>query len=186
MKIAAVEPTSVTVAPTPAAAFVQQAGWLLAPGSVVVALDAIDATTVRMTVADPYVSDPHDRAEADRLAADSAMMVLEQAAHGVRLLPVTNLGYVGRSRELTPAQTTFLIGLPGVQRYDMQPEDLNGDGHLAPDEIAHHIDVDTRADAERLDWLLRDHLDDGAVHAGPITFGVPNEPFRLAPVRGAR
>lgn len=149
-------------------------------------LDVVDDTTVRLLVADPFVVDPHDRNEADRLVADSARTVLEQAAHGVRLLPVTRSGYVGRISELAPAQLTFLTGLPGVQRYDLLPTDVDGDGTIAPQEAAHHIEVSTPADAERLDWLLRDRFDAGSIHDGPVSIGVPAQPWQLAQVPGAR
>lgn len=169
------------VTTSPAHDYVRAAQWLLAPGSVVVGLDVVDPTTVRMVVADPLATDPRSRMEADRLAADSAQTVLEQAAHGVRLLPTTRLGYVGQLRELAPAQLTFLTGLPGVQRYDLQPEDVDGDGLVAPDEIAHHIDVDTPFDVQRLDWLLRDRFVDGSIQDGPVRIGVPSIPWRVAP-----
>lgn len=177
MQLAAHDP----VPPSPALQYVRDAQWLLAPGSVVVGLDVLDATTVRMVLADPFATGPHGRAEADRLAADSARTVLEQAEHGVRLLPTTRLGYVGNVRELAPAQLTFLTGLPGVQRYDLQPEDLDGDGFVAPGEIAHHVDVDSPLDVSRLDWLLRDRFDEGSVHDGPVRIGVPDVPWRVAP-----
>lgn len=177
MQLAAHSPVS----PSPALQYVRDAQWLLAPGSVVVGLDVLDATTVRMVLADPLVTDPHGRAEADRLAADSARTVLEQAAHGVRLLPTTRLGYTGQVRELAPAQLTFITGLPGVQRYDLQPEDVDGDGLVAPGEIAHRVDADAPLDVRRLDWLLRDRFDEGSVEDGPVRIGVPDVPWRVAP-----
>lgn len=170
-----------TATRTPAQAYVRDAQWLLAPGSVVVGLDVVDATTVRMVVADPLATDPRGQVEADRLAADSAQAVLEQALNGVRLLPTTRLGYVGQLRELAPAQMTFLTGLPGVQRYDLQPEDLDGDGLVAPEEIAHHIDADTPQDVLRLDWLLRDRFVEGSIQDGPVRISVPETPWRVAP-----
>lgn len=87
-------------------------------------------------------------------------------------------------RELAPAQLTFLTGLPGVQRTDLVPEDLDGDGFVAPDEVTYRIDVDSADDAARVDWLLRDHFDQGTVQDGPVTIGVPENPWRLAPVSG--
>ena len=184
MQLAPTAPT--TPSHSLAEAYVRDASWLLAPKSAVLSLDPIDSRTVRVLVADPFTTDPHDQVEADRLVADSAATVLEQAAHGVRLVVSTRMGYIGHLRELAPAQMTFLTGLPGVQRYDLQPEDLDGDGRLAPGELAHHLDVDTAADQQRLDWLLRDHFDEGTVHDGPVTFSVPDQPFRFAPVAGAR
>ncbi len=184
MQLAATSPT--TPAHSLAEAYVRDSTWLVVPKSTVLAVDVVDPRTVRITVADPFATDPRDQVEADRLVADSAVSALEQAAHGVRLIVTTQLGYVGRRRELAPAQMTFLTGLPGVQRYDLQPEDLDGDGRLAPGELAHHFDVDTAADITRLDWLLRDHFDEGTIHDGPVTFSVPSNPFHLAPVRGAR
>lgn len=173
---------SAAAAPSsPALDYVRQAQWLLTPGSVVQALEAIDATTVRMVVADPFVTDPHDRVEADNLAADSARTVLEQALHGVKLLPMTRTGYVGQLRELSPAQLTFATGLPSVQRYDLVPEDLDHDGHLAPHELTHRIEVDTPADVTRLDWLLRDRFDEGSVQDGLVRIVVPERPWRVAP-----
>lgn len=172
---------SASTSAAPALAWARQAQWLLAPGSVVAGVEVVDATTVRLLVADPLVTDPHGRAEADRLAADSARTVLEQAGHGVRLLPVTRLGYVGQVRELAPAQLTFITGLPGVQRYDLQREDLDGDGLVAPDEIAHHVDADSEADVRRLDWLLRDRFTEGSIQDGPVRIGVPEHPWRIAP-----
>lgn len=170
---------------TPAAAFIAQAAWLVRPGSVVTGLVQVDATTVRMFVADPFVADPHGRAEADRLVADSALSVLDQAAHGVRLIPTTSRWYEGRLRELAPAQLTFMTGLPGVQRYDLVPHDVDGDGIVAPDEVAHRIEVDTPQDAQRLDWLLQDRFDRGSVQDGPVQVVVPERPWMLAPVSGS-
>lgn len=167
---------------SPAASFIEQAGWLLRPGSVVTGLFALDDRTVRVFVADPFVTHPRDRDEADRLAADSAMSVLEQAAHGVRLIPTTRRFYQGRLRELAPAQLTFTTGLPGVQRHDLVPTDNDGDGIIAPDEVAHRIEVDTEADAVRLDWLLRDRFDEGSVENGPVHIVVPERRWRAAPV----
>jgi hypothetical protein len=167
--------------PAPAAEYVSRAQWLLQPGSVVVGLQALDAATVRVTVADPFVTDPHDRIEADHLAADSARTVLEQALHGVRIIPVTRDGYVGRLRELAPAQLTFATGLPGVQRYDLVPEDLDHDGFLAPHELSHRIEVDTDEDVTRLDWLLRDRFDEGSIQDGLVSIVVPRTPWRAVP-----
>jgi hypothetical protein len=169
------------LAPSPAADYVRAAQWLLQPGSVVQGLQVLDARTVRVVVADPFVSDPHDREEADRLAADSARTVLEQALHGVQLLPTTRSGYVGRLRELAPAQLTFATGLPGVQRYDLVPDDLDHDGFLAPHEVAHRIEVDTPADVTRLEWLLRDRFDEGSVQDGLVKVVVPERPWRVSP-----
>jgi hypothetical protein len=181
MQLAAVNPT----APSPAATFVRDAAWLLVPGSAVVGLEAVDEGTVRMTVADPYVSDPKDHAFADAVMADSARAVLEQAAHGVRLIPVTRSGHVGRVRELTPAQHTFLVAIPGVQRYDLVGEDVDGDGFVAPSERAHHIDVESPEDGRRVDWLLRDRFDEGMVEAAPVTITLPRTPWRPLPGPGA-
>lgn len=178
--------SSAPLTPTSAAhAWARDAAWLMRPGSVVTGLQVVDSTTVRVLVADPYASG-EGRGEADRLAADSARTVLEQAAHGVRLVPTTSTGYVGRIAELAPAQLTFLTALPGVQRYDLVPEDIDRDGIIAPDEFAHHVDADSDADVQRLDWLLRDRFDEGSVHDGPVTFAVPANPWQPAPVRGAR
>jgi hypothetical protein len=160
------------------------ATWLMVPGSVVRGMRALDPSTVQLVVADPFATG-RGAEEADRLVADSARTVLEQAAHGVRLLPVTSLGYRGRLGELAPAQLTFLTGLPGVQRYDLVPEDVDHDGAIAPDEFAHHVDVESQADAARLDWLLRDRFDVGSIFDGPVSIGVPSTPFRPAPIRGA-
>lgn len=173
-----------TTAGDPASAFIAQAAWLVRPGSVVTELLRVDDTTVRLFVADPFAHDPHDRDEADRLAADSAMTVLEQAAHGIRLIPTTRHWYEGRQRELAPAQLTFLTGLPGVQRHDLLPEDVDGDGIVAPDEVAHHVEVDTARDAARIDWLLRDRFDAGSTMDGPVRVDVPEQPWTLAPVSG--
>lgn len=174
-KLAATTPAS------PAHAYVRDAQWLLQQGSVVRDLQVIDAQTVRVVVADPFVTDPHDREEADRLAADSARTVLEQALHGVRLVPTTQSGYVGRLSELAPAQLTFTTGLPNVQRYDVVPDDLDHDGFLAPHEVSHQIEVDTPADVARLDWLLRDRFDEGSVQDGLVKIVVPSRPWRVAP-----
>ena len=167
-----------TSAATPALDYVRQAQWLLTPQSVVRELQVVDADTVRMVVADQYVSDPEDRAEADRLAADSARTVLETIRHGVEILAVTSTGYVGRMRELAPAQLTFAAGLPGVQRYDLVPDDLDHDGHLAPHEVAHRIEVDTPEVAARIDWLLRDRFDEGSIQDGIVQVVVPTRPWR--------
>ncbi len=158
--------------------YVRQAQWLIGGDSVVRDLQVVDAKTVRVVVVDPFVADPADREEADRLAADSAMTVLEQAAHGVQLIAVTQSGYFGKLRELAPAQLTFTTGLPHVQRYDLVPEDLDGDGHLAPHEVSHRIEVDTEADVTRLDWLLRDRFDEGSIQDGLVRIVVPEHPFR--------
>lgn len=166
-------------APTRAQAWVQQAQWLLDKDSVVQELEVIDARTVRMYVQDPFVTDPHDRDEADRLAADSAMTVLEQTLHGVQLLPTTRTGYVGKLRELSPAQLTFVTGLSHVQRYDLVPDDLDGDGFFAPHEVAHRIEVDSSEDVEQLDWLLRDRFDEGSVQDGLVRIIVPTRPWRI-------
>ena len=125
-----------------------------------------------------FVTDPADREEADRLAADSALTVLEQASHGVQLVTVTESGYHGRLSELAPAQLTFATGLPHVQRYDLVPEDLDGDGHFAPHEVSHRIEVDTSEDVTRLDWLLRDRFDEGSIQDGLVRIVVPEHPFR--------
>jgi hypothetical protein len=169
----------------PATAFIDSASWLLRPGSVVTGLQRLDEHTVRMMVADPFVLDPADRDDADQLVADSALVVLEQAAHGVRLIPTTSHRYEGRLHELTPGELTFLTGLPGVQRHDVVPEDLDNDGLVAPDEVAHHVEVDTSRDAERLDWLLRDRFDEGSLEHGPVKVLVPAQPWTIAPVSGA-
>lgn len=158
---------------SPAQRFIDEAAWLIGGRSVVVGLTALDHTSVEVTVEDPFVNDPADRRFADRLAADSALSVLEQAARGVRLIPTTRDGYVGELRELAPAQLTFLNGLPGVQRIDLVPDDIDGDGHVAPEEAAYRVEVGTTADVARIDWLLRDRLDDGAVQDGPVQISVP-------------
>ncbi|MCW2921835.1 MAG: hypothetical protein JWL76_1709 [Thermoleophilia bacterium] len=163
---------------SPAQDYVRQAQWLLDPKSVVRDLQVVDAHTVRLVVLDPFVTDPADREEADRLAADSALVVLEQAAHGVQLITETESGYRGKVRDFTPAQLTFTTGLPHVQRYDLVPEDLNGDGHLAPEEVAHRVEVDSPQDAAHIDWLLRDRLDEHGIQPGPVRVVVPVSPFR--------
>jgi hypothetical protein len=160
--------------PTPAESYVAQASWLLAPGSVVTALVPLDANTVRVMVADPLNVDPSLKNESDHLAADSAMAVLEQAAHGVRLLPTTDRGYVGRMQELAPAQLTFPTCIPGVRRHDLVPRDLDGNGVIDPSEVVHRIEVATKADVARIDWLLRDRVDDGVVYDGPVEIVVPD------------
>ncbi len=165
---------------SPARDYVRRAQWLLATGSVVRDLQVVDARTVRVVVSDPLVFDPHDQEEADRLAADSARTVLEQAVHGVRLIPVTRSGYTGRVRDLTPAQLTFASLLPGVQRYDLVPEDLDRNGIISPEEVVHRIEVDTPEDVARLDWLLRDRFDDGSIQNGPVSIVVPAHPWRVA------
>jgi hypothetical protein len=178
-------PASASAAPNDtASAFIEQASWLVRTNGVVTDLRRVDDHTVRVLVADPFVRDPEDRKDADHLAADSAVSVLEQAAHGVRLIPTTSDGYEGHARELTPAQLTFLTGLPGVQRYDLFPEDLDGDGAIAPEEVAHHVEVDTPRDVEHLDWLLRDRIDAGSTMRGPDRIDVPAQPWTLAPVSG--
>ncbi|MCW2926471.1 MAG: hypothetical protein JWM86_439 [Thermoleophilia bacterium] len=171
--------------PTPAQAWIDKAAWLVRPGSGVLALEPVDEATVRVFVADPFVVDPADQVEADHLLADSARSVLEEALHGVRLLPTTRLGYEGRDRDLTPAQVTFNTALPGVQRYDLVPTDLNGDGAVAPGELAHRIEVDTAEDAARIDWLLKDRLD-GTIQPGPVHVVVPQDAWTVAPIAGAR
>lgn len=165
---------------SPAQDWAQQASWLVQSGSPVLSLQVLDATTVRVMVADPLGGDmaPDEREEADRLIADSARTVLEQAAHGVRLIPTTSRGYVGRVRELAPAQLTFPATVPGVQRYDLTPHDVDQDGFVGPDEIAHLIEVDAAADVARVDWLLRDRFDEGSVYDGPVSIVVPEQPFR--------
>lgn len=173
--------TGRTNVPSPALAYVQQAQWLLEKGSVVQRLDVMDSRTVRVLVADQFVADPRDREEADRLAADSALTVLEQALHGIRLIPVTRSGYHGRLRELAPAQLTFATGLLHVQRYDLVPDDLDGDGYFAPHELSHRIEVDTPEDVVRLDWLLRDRFDEGSIQDGLVRIVVPERPWRVAP-----
>jgi hypothetical protein len=156
MQLASLSPIPASAAPlTAAERYVRDAAWLLAPGSVVQSLDVLDDLTVRVVVADPFAHDPHDRADADRLAADSARTVLEQTA-------------------------------PGVQRYDLEPRDNDGDGQLAPGEYAHTVEVDSEADASRIGWLLRDRFDEGSVHDGPVVVHVSALPWQLAPVRGAR
>ncbi len=171
--------TPAPAASNPAQEYVRRAQFLLQDGSVVRKLEVVDPRTVRMLVADPFVTDPHDRAEADQLVADSALTVLEQALHGVRLVTVTQAGYQGRMRELAPAQLTFATGLPNVQRYDLVPDDLNGDGQLAPHEVSHRIEVDTTDDVTRLDWLLRDRFDEGSVQDGIVRIVVPEQPWRI-------
>ena len=173
-----------TPSPTPAAAFVQGAGWLLGPRSSVVGLVALDDTTVRVVVTDPFVHDAHDRPYADHLVADSARTVLEQAAHGVRLVPVTRDGYVGLDRPLAPAQLTFLNGVPGVSRADLVPQDVDGDGAVAPGEASYRVEVANGESAARVDWLLRDRLDAGTVQPGPVQVVVPETPW--LPVDGRR
>lgn len=169
---------------TPAQAYVDAAApWLVRSGGLVTSLRTFGANTVVMTVADPFVTDPADHDIADKLAADSAMAVLEQAAHGVKLLVMTSTGYLGQVRELAPAQLTFASALPGVQRYDMVASDVNGDGHIAPGEAVHHIEVADGETAARLDWLLRDRFDDGSIQDGPVEIVVPAEPWMpLRPV----
>jgi hypothetical protein len=187
MQIAPLSPIVTPAAQlTAAEQYIRNAAWLVAPGSVVLSLEALDELTVRVLVSDPFALDPHDRVEADRLAADSARVVLEQTGHGVELLTVTSLGYIGRIRELAPAQLTFLTGLPGVQRYDLEPHDSNGDGKLVPGEFAHTVEVDSNEDAARIGWLLRDRFDHGSIHDGPVVVQVPVQPWQPAPVRGAR
>ena len=166
------------VTSTPASTYVSRAQWLLHADSVVRSLEVVDATTVRILVRDQFVSDPHDRVEADRLAADSARTVLEQAAHGVKVLTTTDDGYTGELRELAPAQLTFASGLPGVQRYDLVPDDLDHDGTLLPHEVAHRIEVDADATAARIDWLLRDRFAEGSVHDGVVQVVVPARAWR--------
>lgn len=168
--------------PTPAQRYIEQAQWLLDSRGVVVGLEAVGASSVRVVVADPFVRDSEDRRYADRLAADSAMAVLEQAAHGVRLIPTTRDGYVGTVRDLAPAQLTFITGLPGVQRSDLVPSDTNGDGFVGPEEAAYLVEVDRDIDAARVDWLLRNRLDDGMVQEGPVQVTVPTHPWRPAPI----
>ena len=170
----------VTAASSPAQEYVRQAQWLLAPDSVVRDLQVVDGQTVRIVVADQFVTDPHDRTEADELAADSALTVLEQALHGVRLIPVTEAGYEGRLRDLAPAQLTFASGLPSVQRYDLVPEDLDGDGSLAPHEVSHRVEVDTQSDVTRLDWVLRDRFDEGSIQDGLVRIVVPARSWSVA------
>lgn len=161
-----------TPAPSPAQAWIDDAAWLLVPKSGVRALELVDDVTVRVVVADPFAVDPHDVVEADRLMADSARSVLEETQHGVTLLPTTQLGYVGELRELSPAQVTFNTALPGVQRYDLVPTDLDGDGTIAPEEVAHRIEVDTPTAVGRIDWLLKDRFD-GTIQPGPVQVLVP-------------
>lgn len=173
MRLASAPPTT-----TPAEQFVQQARWLLGTRSVVVDLVPEDDHTVRLVVADPFATNPEDREHADHLAADSALSVLEQAAHGVRLITSTRDGYTGRLRALSPVQLTFLTGLPGVQRADLVPQDLDGDGSLGPEEAAYRVDVDTAEDAQRVDWLLLDRFTSGTVQPGPVQISVPERPFR--------
>lgn len=172
---------------TPAQTWMEQASWLLQPGSGVLSMHQVDELTVRLIVADPLSGDMErsEREEADRLIADSARTVLEQALHGVRLLPTTTRGYVGRIRELAPAQLTFTATIPGVQRYDLAPHDVDGDGLVAPDEYAHLIEVDGPDDVRRIDWLLRDRFDEGSVQDGPVQIVVPRQPFRPALSPGA-
>jgi hypothetical protein len=184
MQLTAVTTTAASI-PSPAQAWASEASWLLTPGSVVNSIQVLDPRTVRLMVADPFALG-HGRAEADRLVADSAKTVLEQAAHGVRLITMTRNGYFGRISPLAPAQLTFLTGLPGVQRYDLVPTDPDRDGIIAPDRFVHLVEADTADDARRLDWLLRDRFDDGSIHAGPVRFTSPVDPWQAAPVRGTR
>lgn len=169
---------------SPASAFIAQAQWLLRPHSVVTSLVAIDDTTVRMVVEDPFETDRDYKEEADRLAADSAMTVLDQAALGVRIIPTTPRHYEGRVSELAPVQLTFATGLPGVQRYDLVPTDLDGDGIVAPGEVTHRIEVDSESDVRQVDWLLRDRFDEGSVEDGPVQVVVPTRPWTAAPSTG--
>jgi len=135
-------------------------------------------------VRDPFVTSPDEREDADRYAADSALSVLEQAAHGVRLIPMTRSGYAGRPLELAPAQLTFLTALPGVQRTDLVPFDLDGNGIIGPGEYAYQVEVDAAADRDRIDWLLRDRFDEGTVQDGPVRVVVPEKPFATSVVPG--
>lgn len=148
-------------APSPALAFIARNQFLTKPGAgepaAVLRMQPAGPDAVEIVVTDPWADDP--KYGDPRTYADTAASVLEPVVDGVRLIVRTEDGYVGQSGFFSGDEQYFANTLPGLTGQAAEVTyDLDGDGRLADDEAAFLFPVQSKADADRLDPIIKDQI----------------------------
>jgi hypothetical protein len=150
-------------APSPALDFIARNQFLTKPSkyepAAVMRLQPAGPDTVEVIVGDPWAEDPE---YADpHTYADTAASVLEPVVNGVKLIVKTEDGYVGQSGYFSGDEQYFANTLPGVTSQAAEVVyDLNGDGKTTDDEAAFLFPVQSKADIDRLDPLIKEQIGD--------------------------
>lgn len=125
--------------------------------------------TVELIVNDPWDHGPGAQPE---LYADTAATVLEPVVAGVKLIVRTEDGYVGKPGWFSGDEQYFANTLPGLTSQAAEVTyDLDGDGAIGEDEAAFLFPVDSQADIDRLDPLIRE-----TITGYPVRFEVDPAP----------